>query len=282
MDKEEFESRMQRRRERWERRGRIRNEKGRVWGGLFMLIVGAVLLLKVSGALLFPGWFFTWPVLLIAIGVFSGIKHRFRRVGWIIPIVIGSIFLAGEVTPGLHLEPYIWPILLIAAGLFVIFRPKNRRCRPGSGPGGGDDLNDNKNSNDETVVAATEGNTGNSDWQAASADRNDTIDATAVFGGVKKNVLSKAFKGGDITTFMGGAEINLTQADFNGKAVIDCFNMFGGTKLIIPPDWEVQSDVVAIFGGIDDKRPPAANHTANKVLYLDGTCLFGGLEIKSY
>src|SRR5690349_22431252 len=41
------------------------------------------------------------------------------------------------------------------------------------------------------------------------------IDVTAVFGGIKKNVLSKNFKGGDITSFMGGSEIDLSQADFN-------------------------------------------------------------------
>ena len=95
-------------------------------------------------------------------------------------------------------------------------------------------------------------------------------------------MLSKNFKGGDVVAFMGGTEINLTQADFNGRVMIDTFNMFGGTKLIIPADWEVQSDIVAIFGGVDDKRPPATNAVPNKVLHLDGTCIFGGLEIKSY
>ena len=70
--------------------------------------------------------------------------------------------------------------------------------------------------------------------------------------------------------------------NFTGKVMIDCFNMFGGTKLIIPPDWEVQSNVVTVFGGVDDKRQPVPNTAAGKVLYLDGTCLFGGLEIRSY
>lgn len=244
-----------------------------------MLIVGAVLLLKVSGAVLFPGWFFTWPVLLIAIGLFSGIKHRFRRIGWLIPVVIGGVFLLDELSPALTFRPYVWPVLLIGAGLFIIFRPKNRRCGRGEGPD--DNLEGERNFTQGEPAVPFQANT-NDDRINATTDRNDTIDATAVFGGVKKNVLSKNFKGGDVTTFMGGAEINLTQADFNGRAVIDCFNMFGGTKLIVPPDWEVQSDMMAIFGGIDDKRPPAAAAGSGKVLYLDGTCLFGGLEIKSY
>lgn len=277
MDKEEFERRIE---ERWGRKGRrIRNERGRVWGGLFMLIIGTVLLLKVSGTILFPAWVFTWPVLLIVIGLFSGVRHRFRGIGWLFPLAIGVIFLADNLSPDMRLRPYLWPILLIAAGLFVIFRPKNR-CRRG-GPDD-NDFESQKTFDDKAVIVPHEEEKQSSDWRQATTDRNDVIDATAVFGGVKKNILSKTFKGGDVTTFMGGAEINLSQADFNGKAVIDCFNMFGGTKLIIPPDWEVQSDVVAIFGGVDDKRPPATTSAPAKVLYLDGTCIFGGLEIKSY
>jgi len=45
-----------------------------------------------------------------------------------------------------------------------------------------------------------------------------------------------------------GVRNKLTKADIQGKIVIDATNIFGGTKLIVPPDW-VQIDVVAIFGG---------------------------------
>lgn len=266
MDKQEFEQRMQ---ERWRgRRGRF-GERGRIWVGIALLIVGGLFLAKASGVL-FPAWFFTWPVLLIGIGLFSGIKHRFRGIGWLFPLAIGGIFLADRLSTDINLRPYFWPIVLIAAGLFVIFRPKGRHCRRG---GGRDDnaLQIETQSGDETF-----------NQQRVLTDGTDAIEATAVFGGVKRNMLSKNFQGGEITTFMGGAEINLMQADFNGRAVIECTNIFGGTKLIVPADWDVQSDVAAIFGGVDDKRPPVANPAANKVLYLDGTCIFGGLEIKSY
>ena len=268
MDKQQFEERIE---QRWRRRGN-RAEKGRIWVGLFLLIIGGLFLAKESG-MFFPAWFFTWPMLLIAIGIFSGIRHGFRHFGWLFPIIIGGIFLADKISPDINFRPYLWPIILITAGLFVIFRPKrNRHCRPGGDEDGNKLITDGNTIQDETRT----------EWNQNMQDRNDVIDVTAVFGGVKKNLLSKNFKGGDITAVMGGAEINLTQADFNGKVMIDCFNMFGGTKLIIPPDWEVQSDVVAIFGGVDDKRPPSNNVAPNKVLYLDGTCLFGGLEIKSY
>lgn len=267
MDKQEFEKRMD---ERWRHRGRGA-ERGRIWTGLFLLLIGGLFLAKESGVD-FPTWFFSWPVLLIGIGLFSGIRHGFRGIGWLFPLAIGSIFLADKTLPDINLRPYLWPIILISAGLFVIFRPKGRHSRSGGG------RHDNSIEQESTVITDDT----STQWQQAVSDRNDVIDVTAVFGGVKKNLLSKNFRGGDVVAIMGGAEINLTQADFTGKIMIDCFTMFGGTKLIIPPDWEVQSDIVAIFGGVDDKRPPVSNAAPNKVLYLDGTCLFGGLEIKSY
>jgi predicted membrane protein len=114
-------------------------------------------------------------------------------------------------------------------------------------------------------------------------DERDFIDVTAVFGGVKKNVLTKTFRGGDIVSFMGGSEIDMTQADFTGRVRIDVTNIFGGTKLLIPSSWDVQNDITAIFGGVDDKRQiSGVNLDPGKILILDGTCMFGGIEIRSF
>lgn len=266
MNEEDFKKRV---RERWGHRGHGRG--GRQWSGVFLLIIGGLLLARASGVL-FPGWFFSGPVLLIGIGLFIGVRHRFRNFVWLIPIVIGGALLADRLSPDITLRPYIWPVLLIGAGLFFIFRPKGRHCRRGGG-------RDDNAFTDEQVVATS---TGTEALTPGISNQNDMIDVTAVFGGVKKNVVNKSFTGGDVTAFMGGAEINLTQADFKGRVTIDCFNMFGGTKIIVPPDWDIQSDILAIFGGVDDKRAPSANVHPDKILYLDGTCIFGGVEIKSY
>lgn len=255
---------MDRRLERYHRR----REHGGRWLGVFLLIMGGLFLAKASGVF-FPAWFFTWPVLLIGFGLFSGFRHGFRGVGWLIPILIGGLFLADRMSPDLQLRPYIWPIALIVAGLLFLFRPK----RPHRNF-------DDSDRGDMPGFAPPEPPQ-RPEWQPAANDGNDVVDATAIFGGLKKNVLSKNFKGGDVTTFMGGAEINLMQADFNGRVMLDCFNMFGGTKLIIPADWQIQSGLVTIFGGIEDKRHPSQVNSG-KVLYLDGTCIFGGIEIKSY
>src|SRR5690606_6223030 len=88
------------------------------------------------------------------------------------------------------------------------------------------------------------------DQEAAAEDR---IESVSIFGGVKKNIVSKNFRGGEIVNFFGGSEINLIQADINGRINLEVVQVFGGTKIIVPANWTIHSEMVAIFGGIEDK-----------------------------
>jgi predicted membrane protein len=72
--------------------------------------------------------------------------------------------------------------------------------------------------------------------------------------GLTKASFSKSFRGGDITNIFGGTELDFTQADINGRVVIDITQVFGGTKIIVPSNWQVVVDMSAIFAGVDDKR----------------------------
>ena len=55
-------------------------------------------------------------------------------------------------------------------------------------------------------------------------------------------------------------------------------------RLIIPANWEVHSELVSVFGNIEDKRSiqPKLNAEVEKVLVLKGNTFMGGIEIKSY
>lgn len=249
-----------------------RRNKSHVWAGLFILLIGGVLLLRQAGFDL-PYWLFTWPMILITVGVLSGIKHRFRPGGWIVMLAIGGIFLSDNMIPGQSIQRIAWPLLIMAVGVWVIFRPKTyRNCNHPR----------NRFSRRWRERGSVPGFTDNTETYEVS-DSNDIIDATSIFGGVKKIILSKNFQGGDIMNFMGGTELNLTQADINGRINIDCTNIFGGTKLIVPSTWDVQSDIVAIFGGVDDKRQMIADAPQpTKIIHLTGTCIFGGIEIRSF
>lgn len=82
---------------------------------------------------------------------------------------------------------------------------------------------------------------------------------------------------------MGGAQINLSQADIQDVVIIEAIQVFGGTKLIIPQNWQVVTEMAAIFGGIQDKRDfYASEPNTNKKIIIKGVSIFGGIDIKNY
>jgi hypothetical protein len=85
-------------------------------------------------------------------------------------------------------------------------------------------------------------------------------------------------------TIFGGAELNLVQAEIEGIVVLDMLAVFGGTKLLVPSHWQIRSELVSFFGGIEDKRPNKNENSENppRILVLKGNTVFGGIEIKSF
>ncbi len=236
----------------------------RFWTGFVLILAGGVLLINKIGVPL-PYWLFTWPMILILVGLVSGLKHGFRNSSWIIILCIGGIFLADEIVDDMNLRNYFWPIALMGMGLIFILRPKNRLRY------------------ERWVTDHDSNDSLSSGIDQASGHSEELLNSSSIFGGVKKTITSKNFKGGFINCFMGGTEVNLSQADINGPVSIEIMQAFGGTKLILPPHWEIRSEAIAIFGGFDDKRPvQPGKFDPNKVLILKGTTLFGGIEIKSY
>jgi predicted membrane protein len=252
-------------RQRWETR-RERSGHGHVWTGLFLLLIGGLALVKSFGVPM-PVWLFSWQMLLIAIGLFIGLRKGFRDGGWFVPIIVGGIFLVNEYLMDGSLRRHMWPLILIALGVIFLIRPKRSRawqsCQKKS-----------PYMNAETVTPVSE----------AFHSSDDLIDSTCIFSGSKKVILSKNFKGGDIVNVFGGSEIDFMQADINGTAVLEVTAIFGGATLIVPSNWAIKSEAVTIFGGISDKRKFAAlsEPSNNKTLVLKGTMIFGGMEIKSY
>ena len=261
------EDRRQRRHERRMEYGMMyRSGHGTVFTGIFLVVVGIAAFIKVSNPDL-PRWLFGWQTFLIALGLFVGVRHGFRGGAWFVMMLVGGVFLINEINPDLKMKHYLWPIVLVAVGVMFIFRPK-RRWHQGISDGG-----EKKNSAfDDPFI--------NPD---PTYTKEDFVDSTSVFGGAKKNIISKNFKGGDLVNIFGGTELDLTQADFTGTAIIELTTIFGGTKLIVPSHWSIKSEAVTIFGGMEDKRNMQnAVDNPEKVLILRGTVIFGGIDIRSY
>jgi predicted membrane protein len=274
---------------------------GRFWIPFCFIVVGAALLMRQLG-LGIPDWVFSWQILLIVVGIFSGFAHAFRGPGWLIMILIGSFFLMDQIIPGFDLHRFIWPSVILIVGFVMLVRPKKahwmdhnweRKCRqrdlhrwqrrrdrreypPYSETTG------YSGTSSDTGTGSTSGSAGGTGQDSRSFSSEDYIDATTVLGGIHKNILSKNFKGGDVTIFMGGAEINLSQADIQGTATLDITQVMGGTKIIVPPHWEVRSQMTSVFGNIEDKRQNIGSTDHSKVLIIDGSSVFGGIEIRNY
>jgi predicted membrane protein len=246
---------------------------GRALGGLILVSVGIIWLLHRMNFVFFPSWLFYWPVWLIGLGFYIGARRSFQGGGWQVLLLIGGVFLIPHVYwyyTGFSLSEYTLPLLIIVVGLYMIVRPRpNFRNHAGfhakwkkyeSWP----NQNFSGQPNGET-----------------SAD--DYIDSTSIFGGVNKVVVSKNFKGGDIVNIFGGCDINLTQADFTGIVTIDFVQIFGGAKIIVPTDWKIVIKTTSVFGGVEDKRPPALiKENPDKTLIIDGTSIFAGVSIQCY
>lgn len=264
--------------EKWERKRMHQNPNSHLWLGAILIIVGAAAIAK---NLFFdlPYWLFSWPMILILIGLFSGIKHNFRNNTWWILWLIGGYFLVEKIIPGVIDRQYFWPVGIIIVGIVMILRPK-RNWDDWSNWDNGQP----KNSNSTTTGAATgpAENININTTATGQASTEDYLDIAAVFGGIKKSVYSKNFRGGKVTCVFGGGEINLLQADFTGTAVLDMNTVFGGCTLIIPANWQLKINTTPFFGGIDDKRQQPNVISYDKTLIITGGVVFGGVEIKSY
>lgn len=276
---------------------------GRVLAGVFLLFIGAMFFVREADYGIFPGWIFSWPMVLIGFGLFTGLRHDFRGSGWLIMVIIGSIFLVDHLNIGFDLHRFIFPAIVIGIGVTMILRPKrnysdgwfgNESWRKRNRQYRNTRFNPTQFSNDlkkdiqDNIVVDAGGtpNTGTSNQSTQSgsaANPTDFLDVTSVLGSAHRIVTSKNFKGGDITCFMGGAEIDMREADIRGTVVLDVTTVMGGAKLIVPSNWEVKPEITNVLGGVEDKRQVQGKVIDfNKVLLLKGTSFMGGIELRSY
>ena len=252
---------MQNRKQRF--RKRISKRRENFVGGIILVIIGAILFARQSGVE-FPSWLFTWPMILIIVGIFVGIKTSFRDFGWVF-LIGGGVFFLLDRMEAFPMREYLLPIVVVSAGLLVLFGAFFARSRASQ-------------AEDSAATIAD----GTSVPHVRHGTTEEVMEVVSIFGSTKRVVLSKSFKGGEIISVFGSSEINLTNADFEGKLVLEIVQVFGGTKLIIPPHWEVHAKTATVFGGIEDKRSIPVGSNPEKVLVLEGTTFFGGVIIASY
>jgi len=232
------------------------NQMKKLVTGLLVIAAGFVLLLLKTDIIDQSWWrvFFSWQMLLIAIGLINVASRESRFIGWVLMAVGGFFILPKIPVLGITYDftGMFWPLLLILVGLLILFTGHFKAKFK---------IRDGKSIVEEGF-----------------------IDEVNIFGGSKQRLTDEVFKGGKITNIFGGTELDLTQVELNeGKNVLDITCIFGGVSLIVPPTWKVKSQVTSILGGFADKRTiiRETDKTGNE-LVITGATIFGGGEVKSY
>jgi predicted membrane protein len=228
---------------------RKHNKRGLL--GAFLIAIGVLLLLGNLGYLPYEvtDVIFRWPMIFVAIGIFNLIKKEYTAA--IITLSIGGFYLLPHLIDGLSYRDIFkfWPIFIIMIGVAFYF--KRRELKP---------------------------------MYRTSGSADEYIDEVDIFGGGVTQVESKNFKGGKITAIFGGGEVYMDRCQLSPEgAVLDIAMVFGGTKITVPRDWNVKTEVVSIFGGFADKRNffSETPNDPSKTLIIKGTAVFGGGEIRS-
>lgn len=224
------------------------NSFNQIFWGFAIIIVGLLFLVQNLGIMnTFPFWNFL-PALLVILGLYQLFINRFRAwVGPVILILVGLYLLMAtlDFISWSTFGTLIWPSVLILIGLSIIFRR-----------GGGQ-------------------------YKEFSEDSNNQFNVFSAFSGQKRKITSLDFQNGETTAMFGGTEIDLRDAKIaNPPARIQTTAMFGGVEIIVPEDWDVRVDVVAFFGGTDDKRKSVISPKTTPDLIISGTVMFGGIEVK--
>ena len=249
--------------ENWRKRAETSSGRNRSFFGLLIVLAGVAWLLRRMGMDFIPDWIFTWPMILIVIGLLNGFKHSFRNPGAFILLLIGGAFLVrNNFDIPYEFRLYFWPVMVIAVGLIILFRPRSFKKK------------------DRATWKHEECESFNDSGEFEGP----SLDSVTIFSGTKKEIISKNFRGGDMVTIFGGSDINLSQADLAPQAKIDLVTIFGGTKMIVPPHWNVVLNTTNIAGGVEDKRPQHIHKEGEpvKTLTIGGVIKFGGLELKSF
>ncbi len=229
----------------------IKNNRAIV--GIVLVIVGVFLVMRNTG--LFPETLehviFSWPMLLVAIGLVMTLNGGEKTAG-VIVMAVGGFFLIPRIfSETFHNDNMFWPSIFIIIGIIFIFTKRHGWNQP-----------------------STKGITGD-----------DYFDFVNVFSGGERQIVSENFKGGRISSVFGGIELDLTKAKLApGRNEIEIACVFGGATIIVPDDWYITIEVTPILGGFSDSRKLSPGRTVemSKQLVIKGAVVFGGGEVKSY
>lgn len=258
----------------------------------------------------FPGWWTLFIIVPCAISLFT----EKRKSGAIAGLVIGICLLLsclGVLPFGLFWK-LLLPVLLVFLGFVVIARGSSNgavadKIRQAEAKQSAkrhiveaevvdEETDEEIDDNDEETDDADDVDDSDSEDDADESEDRDTPKGEeywSTFSDQDINYGGKTFKGCRVDAVFGGADLDLRNAKIENEAIIRASSIFGGIIVYVPEDIKVEIASTSIFGGASDKRKKAKAkdqaeaktakkkfNNASKTLYIDATCVFGGVEIR--
>ena len=216
--------------------------------GVILILLGIILGLKALGIADFNVFFKGWWTLFIIVPAIFGLLTEKDKTGDIIALVVGVLLLLacrGVISFDLLAKAFL-PALLILIGLSIIFKDVlSNKIR--------DEIKENG------IIS--------SDSYAAT------------FSGQKLNLANETFEGCTVDAIFGGVDLDIRDAKVKDGSIIKCSSIFGGINILVPENVNVKIVSSSIFGGVEDNRK-IKNIDNKKTIYINATCLFGGVDIK--
>jgi hypothetical protein len=266
--------------------------------GLIIAAIGALLALDNFGILEAREIFRYWPLALIAVGV-AQILHAptaGRGFGGVIWILGGVVLLGRQLGLWRVDVRDLWPLFLVALGSFIVWHAFHRKlpARPNLDVWTAG-IESERTSADTEPISVDHGRTfpgaGPTAPDAGRARHaghshnarpaGSTISGVAVMSEFKRKVNVGEFRGGHLTAFMGGCNVDLRGATpAGGEAIVDVFALMGGIEIKVPDTWDVVNEVCPFMGGIEDKTARPTSGSAPRLI-LRGFVMMGGVVIQN-
>jgi predicted membrane protein len=127
------------------------------------------------------------------------------------------------------------------------------------------------------VLSGLLGNKANEMLKQLRLEGKDLKAGTAVFSGCDMNYDGQVFEGAELNAIFGAVSCDLRNAVIQKDCAIQVSAIFGGIDILVPAGVNVRANATSIFGGVSNKTAVQPNAPT---IYISGTCMFGGVEIK--
>lgn len=239
----------------------------RVLWGLVLVALGVVWALRATGlvdwSIFFPGW---WTLFIIVPSVI-GLITEDHKGGSLFGILLGVALLLACL--GVINFSMIWklilPVVVILIGLSLI-------CRTAFSS---DEARKVHEAHHKARMAKIK--------EGKVVEGDDYQEYWATFSSIREEFNGKEFADCRLEAVFGSITLDLTDAKMPSESVVKVSAIFGGAKIIVPDDVEVEVSSSSIFGGVDNKHRKTSKSEgkkSSKTLYVDATAVFGGVEIK--